>query len=155
MDPFTLFVAATALYNGIKSAVDTGQDIMETAEKVGGLFAKVAEITQIASAPRRKKLFQSQGEFEAEAMKLYAVKAKAHQMSLDVKNMFVSQYGKAAWDAIQREVIEMRKDAARESAADQAERNATRDDALMIGSIVSIILVVIGLIGSALILTSK
>ena len=52
MDPFTLLAGATALYNGIKSAVDAGSDVIETAEKLGGLFSKVAQITQIAASPR-------------------------------------------------------------------------------------------------------
>jgi len=90
VDPFTLIAGATALYNGIKSAVDAGQDVMDTAEKVGNLFAKIAQIVQVTSAPRKKKMFQSQAEYEAEAVKLYAVKAKAKQMQLDVKNMFVA-----------------------------------------------------------------
>ena len=55
MDPFTILAGATALYNGIKSAVDAGSDVMETAEKLGGLFSKVAQITQIAATPRKQK----------------------------------------------------------------------------------------------------
>ena len=90
---------------------------MDTADKVGALFARVAQVVQLTSAPRKKKLFQSQSDFEAEAVKLYAAKAKAQQMASEVKNMFVSTYGAAAWDGIQRQVIEMRKDAAREAAA--------------------------------------
>ena len=41
MDPFTLIAGATAIYNSIKSAVDAGQDMMATAEKVSNLFGKV------------------------------------------------------------------------------------------------------------------
>jgi len=44
MDPFTLIAGATAIYNSIKSSVDAGKDVMETAEKVGNLFSKVAQI---------------------------------------------------------------------------------------------------------------
>ena len=98
MDPFTLIAGATALYNTIKSAVDAGQDVMDTADKVGALFARVAQVVQLTSTPRKKKLFQSQSDFEAEAVKLYAAKAKAQQMAAEVKNMFVSTYGAAAWD---------------------------------------------------------
>lgn len=155
MDPFTLFAAATALYNGIKSAVDAGQDMFETAEKVGGLFAKVAEITQIASTPRRRKLFQSQGEFEAEAVKLYAIKAKAHQLQLETKNLFVSQYGRPAWDAIQREVIEMKKQATRDAAAAIKEQEENRKDAMMAGGIVLFLIIAMAGVGIVLMLTVK
>lgn len=155
MDPFTLIAGATALYNGIKSAVDAGQDMMDTADKVGGLFAKVAQIVQLTSGERKKKLFQSQADFEAEAVKLYAVKAKAHQMSLDVKNMFVAAYGPAAWVAIQKEVTEMRKDAAREAAAAMKQQKETRQDLIFISSIVGGLIFGIGVIGVVLMLTSK
>ena len=155
MDPFTLIAGATALYNGIKSAVDAGQDMMDTADKVGGLFAKVAQIVQLTSGERKKKLFQSQADFEDEAVKLYAVKAKAHQMSLDVKNMFVAAYGPAAWVAIQKEVTEMRKDAAREAAAAMKQQKETRQDLIFISSIVGGLIFGIGVIGVVLMLTSK
>jgi hypothetical protein len=155
MDPFTLIAAATSIYSGIKSAVGAGEDVIQTAERVGNLFSKVAQITQLASAPRKKKLFQSQAEFEAEAIKLYAVKAKAQEMQLETKNLFIGTYGKAAWDNIQREVIEMRKQAAREAAAALKEQEENRKDAIMIASIVGFLVLGIAVIGIILTLTVK
>lgn len=153
MDPFTILAGATALYNGIKSAVDAGSDVMETAEKLGGLFSKVAQITQIASTPRKRKIFESQADFEAEAVKLFAAKKKAQQMAFEVKNLFVSRYGPAAWDNIQREVIEMRKQAARQAAIALKEKEEAQKDLMMIGGIVLFIIVGIGVVG--LILTLR
>jgi len=150
MDPFTILAGATALYNGIKSAVDAGSDVMETAEKLGGLFSKVAQITQIAATPRKRKLFESQADFEAEAVKLFAAKKKAHQMALEVKNLFISRYGPAAWDNIQREVIEMRKQAARQAAIALKEKEEAQKDLLMIGGIILFIIVGIGVVGLVL-----
>jgi len=147
MDPFTLIAGATAIYNSIKSAVDSGQDVMDTAEKVGNLFSKVAQIVTVASTPRKKKLFQSQAEFEAEAVKIYAAKAKAQQMQLDVKNMFVGQYGPAAWEGIQRSVIEMRKEAARQTAAALKEQEENQKDLIMVSGIVGFLILGIGVIG--------
>ena len=155
MDPFTLIAAATSIYSGIKSAVGAGEDVIQTAERVGNLFSKVAQITQLTSAPRKKKLFQSQSEFEAEAVKLYAIKAKAQEMQLETKNLFIGTYGKAAWDAIQREVIEMRKQAAREAAAALKEQEENRKDAIMIASIVGFLVLGIAVIGIILTLTVK
>ena len=155
MDPFTLIAAATSIYSGIKSAVGAGEDALKTAERVGNLFSKVAQITQLTSAPRKKKLFQSQGEFEAEAVKLYAIKAKAQEMQLETKNLFIGTYGKAAWDNIQREVIEMRKEAARQAAIALKEQEENRRDAIMISSIVGFLVLGIALIGIVLTLTVK
>ena len=155
MDPFTLIAAATGLYSSIKSAVEAGQDVMETAEKISSLFAKVGQIVTIASSPRRKKLFQSQSEFEAEAIKIYTIKAKALEMQQNVKNMFVAQYGPAAWDGIQRQVIEMRKEAARQAAIELKEQEENRKDAIMILSIVGFLVLGIALIGIVLMATVK
>ena len=121
MDPFTLLASATAIYNGIKSATDAGHEAIDVVERVGSLFARIAQITQLTSGQRKKKLFQSQAEYEAEAIKLYALRAKAQQLQLDTKNLFVGAYGQQAWIAIQKEVTEMRKEAVRQAAAAQKE----------------------------------
>ena len=144
MDPFTLLAGATALYNGIKSAVDAGSDVIETAEKLGGLFSKVAQITQIAASPRKKKLFESQADYEAEAVKIFAAKKKANEMAFEVKNLFISRYGPAAWDNIQREVIEMRKRAAREAAIALKEKEEMQKDLLMFAGVIGFIIFAIG-----------
>jgi len=121
MDPFTLLAGATALYNGIKSATDAVHEAIDVVERVGSLFARIAQITQLTSGQRKKKLFQSQAEYEAEAIKLYALRAKAQQLQLDTKNLFVGAYGQQAWIAIQKEVTEMRKEAVRQAAIAQKE----------------------------------
>ncbi len=131
MDPFTLIAGATALYNGIKGAVDSGHEMLDVAEKVGNLFARVAQITQLTSGKKTKRLFQSQAEYEAEAIKLYTLKQKAQQLQLDTRNLFVGAYGIAAWTSIQKEVTEMRKEAQRQAAAAQREAEENRQDMIM------------------------
>lgn len=131
MDPFTLIAGATAIYNGIKGAVDSGHEMLDVAEKVGSLFGRIAQITQLTSAKKKKKLFQSQAEYEAEAIKLYTLKQKAQQLQLDTRNLFISAYGVAAWSSIQKEIIEMRKEAQRQAAAAQREAEENRRDMIM------------------------
>jgi DNA-binding helix-hairpin-helix protein with protein kinase domain len=133
MDPFTLISGATALYNGIKGAVDSGHEMLDVAEKVGNLFARVAQITQLTSGKKKKRLFQSQGEYEAEAIKLYTLKQKAQKLQLDTRNLFVGAYGQQAWISIQKEVTEMRKEAQRQAAAAQHEAEENMKD-LIIGA---------------------
>ena len=131
MDPFTLLAGATALYNGIKSATDAGHEAIDVVEKVGSLFARIAQITQLTSGQRKKKLFQGQAEYEAEAIKLYALRAKAQQLQLDTKNLFVGAYGQQAWIAIQKEVTEMRKEAVRQAAAAQKEAEERQTELIL------------------------
>jgi len=131
LDPFTLIAGATTLYNGIKSMVDNGHDMLDTAEKVGSLFGRIAQITQLTSGKKNKRLFQSQAEYEAEAIKLYTLKQKAQKLQLDTRNLFVSVYGLAAWSAIQKEIIEARKEAHRQIIAAQREAEENRKDLIM------------------------
>lgn len=131
MDPFTLIAGATALYNGIKGAVDSGHEMLDVAEKVGNLFARIAQITQLTSGSRKKPMFQSQAQYEAEAIKMYTLKAKAQQLQLDTRNLFVGAYGLAAWTSIQKEVTEMRKEAVRQAAAAQKEVEERRAELIL------------------------
>lgn len=105
--------------------------MLDVADRVGTLFGRIAQITQLTSGKRKKKLFQSQAEFEAEAIKLYTLKQKAQQLQLETRNLFVGAYGIAAWTSIQKEVTEMRKQAAREAAAAQHEAEENRKDLIM------------------------
>ena len=111
--------------------VDNGHDMLDTAEKVGTLFGRIAQITQLTSGERKKKLFQSQAEYEAEAIKLYTLKARANQLQLDTKNLFVGAYGLQAWTSIQKEVTEMRKEAVRQAAIAQKEAEERRAELIL------------------------
>lgn len=152
MDPFTLIAGATALYNGIKGMVDNGHDMLDTAEKVGSLFARIAQITQLTSAKKKKKLFQSQAEYEAEAIKLYTLKQKAQQLQLDTRNLFISAYGVAAWSSIQKEIIEMRKEAQREAAAAQREAEENRKDMIMGAWLIGAVILFATAVGIAMVI---
>jgi len=61
----------------------------------------------------------------------------------------------AAWTAIQKEVTEMRKEAAREAAAAMKQQKETQDDLIMISSIIGFLVVGIGIIGIILMITVK
>ena len=152
MDPFTILAGATALYNGLKSAVGAGEDVVDTARRVSSLMSEVAKVVQLVSLPRKKRLFQSTEDFEAEAMKLYSAKAKANQLALEAKNLFISQHGKHAWDHIQKQVIEMRKEAARQARLHAEEMEEARKDAIFVGSIVGGLIIAMGVIGLILML---
>ena len=152
MDPFTVLAGATAIYNGLKSAVSAGEDVVDTARRVGSLMSEVAKVVQLVSLPRKKKLFQSTEDFEAEAMKLYSAKAKANQMALDAKNLFISIHGKSAWEYIQKQVAEMRKEAARQARLEAEAAEEAKKDAIFVASIVGGLILAMGIIGLMLVL---
>ncbi len=155
MDPFTILAGATAIYNGFKSAVSAGEDVVDTAHRVGNLMSEVAKVVQLVSLPRKKRLFQSTEDFEAEAIKLYSAKAKANQLALEAKNLFISQHGKNAWDNIQRQVAEMRKEAARQARLEAEAAEEAKKDALFVGGIVGGLILAMAAVGVILMLTHK
>lgn len=153
MDPFTVLAGATAIYNGLKSAVSAGEDVMDTAHRVGSLMSEVAKVVQLVSLPQKKKLFQSDSDFEAEAMKLYSAKKKAQQLAQEAKNLFVSQHGLNAWDQIQKQVIELRKEAARQARLEAEFAEENRRDVIFVSSLVFGLIAALGVIGIILMVT--
>jgi hypothetical protein len=153
MDPFTILAGATAIYNGLKSAVSAGEDVVQTAHRVGSLMSEVSKVVQLVSLPHKKKMFQSTADYEAEAMKRYSAKAKANQLALDAKNLFISLHGKGAWEHIQKQVIEMRKEAARQAKLEAEAAEEAKKDAILVGSIVGGLILAMGAIGVILMAT--
>jgi len=152
MDPFTILAGATAIYNGLKSAVSAGEDVVDTAHRVGSLMSEVAKVVQLVSLPHKKKLFQSTAEYEAEAIKRYSAKAKANGLALEARNMFISIHGRGAWETIQKQVTEMRKEAARQARIEAEMAEEARRDAIFVASIVGGLLLTMGIIGLVLML---
>ena len=153
LDPVSLLIGATSLFSTIKGMVDNGHDMLDTAEKVGSLFSRIATITQLTSAKKKKKgLFQSQGEYEAEAIKLYTLKAKAQQLQLDTRNLFVGAYGIAAWTSIQKEVTEMRREAARQAAIAMKEAEENRKDLILGAWLIGAVILFAACVGIGMVL---
>jgi uncharacterized protein (UPF0335 family) len=78
-------------------------------------------------------------------MERYAAKAKAFKMQEEIKNLFISIYGVGAYESVQREVIEIRKEVDRQHREEErlaAERAAELKDAA------GLFLIVMGLISS-------
>ena len=153
MDPFTILAGATALYNGLKSAVDAGEDVMNTAHRVGSLMSEVSKVIQLVSLPHKKGLFQSTADFEAEAMKRYSAKQKAQKLAAEAKNLFVSQHGLGAWEQIQKEVTEMRKEAARQARIEAEMMEEAKKDAIFAASLVGGLILAVGIVGVILMVT--
>ena len=98
-------------------------------------------------------MFQSTADFEAEAMKRYSAKAKANQLALDAKNLFISMHGKGAWETIQKQVTEMKKEAARQARIEAEMAEEAKKDAIFVASIVGGLILAMGVIGVILMVT--
>ena len=155
MDPITLIAGATAAYNGLKSAIAAGKEIQEMAQDLGNLWNAVGQLTHLAATPIKKGMFSNPADIEKQAMERYAAKAKAFKMQEEIKNLFISVYGIGAYESVQREVIEIRKEVDRQHREEErlaAERAAEIKDAAGLFFIVMGLIIAMATVGFLLLL---
>jgi hypothetical protein len=152
MDPLTVLALAQTAFAGLKAGIAAGKEIKHVAKDLSDLWGSLAKLTQIAAEPPRKSLFSSKSP-EQIAIERYTAKAEAQDLTAKAKNMFVGQFGLAAWDQVQREVINIRKEIEREKYMAEKARAAKIEelrDAAVVTMIVLGLIAMIGLVGMVL-----
>ena len=137
MDPLTILAAAQAAYSAIQAGIAAGKEIQGMAADLSDLWGSVAKLTHIAADKPSTNVFSNKSA-EQIAMERYAAKAEAQDLAMKAKNMFVGRFGLAAWDQVQREVIEIRKEIERQKYAEER-ANAQRIEEIKEAAIVSFI----------------
>jgi hypothetical protein len=127
MDPLTILAGAQAAYAAIKAGVAAGKEIQKMAADLSDLWGSLAKLTQIAADPPKKTFFNNKSA-EQIAVERYTAKAEAYDLTLKARNLFVGTYGLAAWDQVQREVINIRKEIERQKWEEQKERAAKLEE---------------------------
>jgi len=152
VDPLTVLALAQTAFAGLKAGIAAGKEIQHVAKDLSDLWGSLAKLTQIAAEPPRKSLFSSKSP-EQIAIERYTAKAEAQDLTAKAKNMFVGQFGLAAWDQVQREVINIRKEIEREKYMAEKARAAKLEelrDAAVVTMIVLGLIAMIGLVGMVL-----
>jgi len=152
VDPLTVLALAQTAFAGLKAGIAAGKEIQHVAKDLSDLWGSLAKLTQIAAEPPRKSLFSSKSP-EQIAIERYTAKAEAQDLTAKAKNMFVGQFGLAAWDQVQREVINIRKEIEREKYMAEKARAAKIEelrDAAVVTMIVLGLIAMIGLVGMVL-----
>jgi len=108
------------------------------------LWGNLAKLTQIAAEPPHKTFFNDKSA-EQIAIERYAAKAEAHDLALKARNLFVGTYGLAAWDQIQREVINIRKEFERKKWEEERESAARMEALREAGAVTFIVLLLLGI----------
>jgi hypothetical protein len=139
MDPLTILAAAQAAYAGIKAGIAAGKEIQGMAADLSELWGNFAKLTQIAAEPPKKTFFNNKSA-EQIAIERYAAKAEAYDLTLKARNLFVGTYGLAAWDQVQREVINIRKEIERQKWEDAKSRAAKLEEIREAGVVTIIVL---------------
>ena len=137
MDPLTILAAAQAAYSAIQAGIAAGKEIQGVAADLSDLWGSVAKLTHIAAEKPSTTIFSNKSP-EQMAIERYTAKAEAQDLALKAKNLFVGRFGLNAWDQVQREVIEIRKEIDRQKYAEER-ANAQRIEEIKEAAIVSFI----------------
>jgi len=139
MDPLTILAVAQTAYGAIKAGIAAGKEIQHMAKDLSDLWGSLAKLTQIAADPPKKTFFNSKSA-EQIAIERYTAKAEALDLTLKARNLFVGTYGLAAWDQVQREVINIRKEIERQKWEDAKARVARLEEIREAGGVTVIVL---------------
>lgn len=96
MDPITLLAAVTAAYNGVKKAVEIGQEVENVygelskwAGHVGNLQDAIRGIEEGEKKPSIWKKITFEKSDTAEAFDVYTAKQKLREMEKEIREMFL------------------------------------------------------------------
>jgi hypothetical protein len=144
VDPLTILAGAQAAYAAIQAGIAAGKEIQGMAGDLSELWGNLAKLTQISAEPPRVNIF-SRKTAEQIAIERYTAKAQAQDLALKAKNMFVGQFGLSAWDQVQREVINIRKEIERQRWEDERAQAAKMEEIREAGVVTLIVLSILGI----------
>jgi len=149
MDPLTLLATAQAAYAGIQAAIAAGKEIQGMAQDLSELWGSVAKLTHLSAEKPSTSIFSDKSA-EQIAIERYTAKDEAQDLAAKAKNMFVGRFGLAAWDQVQREVIEIRKEVERQKYEEERAQAAKMEEikeAVVVSVIVFSLLGIMLLVG--------
>jgi len=144
MDPLTILAAAQAAYAGIQAGIAAGKEIQGMAADLSELWGSVAKLTHMTAEKPSTNLFSNKTA-EQIAIERYTAKAEAVSLAEKAKNMFIGQFGLAAWDQVQREVINIRKEIERQKYEEERLAEARLEDIKEAGIVTAIVLFVLSI----------
>jgi len=142
VDPLSILAVAQAAYAGIQAGIAAGKEIQGMAQDLSDLWGSVASLTHISAEKPSTNIFSNKSA-EQIAMERYAAKAEAQDLALKAKNLFVGKFGLAAWDQVQREVIEIRKEIERQKWEEERASAAYMEEIKEAGAVFMIVIVVL------------
>lgn len=86
MDPITALAAATAIWGGIKSAVDAGKEVQDVFGQLGTWAEQAHHVYEGLNSKPSKSKVRSETK---EAFDVYAARVKMREMEAEIKHMFL------------------------------------------------------------------
>ncbi len=144
MDPLTILAAAQAAYSALQAGIAAGKEIQGMAADLSELWGSVAKLTHISAEKPSTNIFSDKSA-EQIAMERFAAKAEAQDLALKAKNMFIGRFGLAAWDQVQREVIEIRKEIERQKYEEERATAAKMEEIQEVAVVTGIVLLLLSI----------
>ena len=111
VDPFTAIGLATAAFNDIKSAINTGKDIQSMTSQLGQWGKAISDLDFAHAKAEKPPWYKALGGgVEANAMEIWSHKQKAKEMREEMRQYISLYYGPSAWDEIVHMEVQMRKE---------------------------------------------
>lgn len=140
IDPVSAIGMATAAYNGIKKAIETGKEISEMGSTLNQWATSLSDLDfahkQTQNPPFFKKMFGA-SDIEQRALEVWGQKQRAKEMREELRSYISLYYGPSAWDEIVRIESKMRKE--RKEAIYEAEERKQKMIELLAGIGLSIV----------------
>jgi hypothetical protein len=140
IDPVSAIGMATAAYNGIKKAIETGKEISEMGSTLNQWATSLSDLDfahkQTQNPPFFKKMFGA-SDIEQRALEVWGQKQRAKEMREELRSYISLYYGPSAWDEIVRIESKMRKE--RKEAIYEAEERKQKMLELLAGIGLSIV----------------
>lgn len=112
IDPVSAIGMATAAYNGIKTAINTGKEIQDMGSQLGQWGRAISDLDfahqQAENPPFFKKLFGA-SQIQQNALEAWGQKQKAKEMREELRKFISFSYGPSAWEEIVHMEAQMRK----------------------------------------------
>lgn len=148
LDPVSAIGMATAAYNGIKSAIQTGKEISDLGSELGKWAQAVSDLDyntqKLDNPPMFKKVLA--GNLEQQALEAWAHKRKAEEMREELRQYISLYYGPSAWDEIVHIEAQMRKERKKAEYAQIERKEAIQQGLFIIGAFIVGLAVIGGII---------
>lgn len=144
MNPLSLLAAAQAAYAGIQTAIAAGKEIQSMAQDLSELWGNLARLTALSVEKPLPSIFSNKTA-EQIAIEKYTAKAEVQDLAEKAKNLFIGKFGLAAWDQVQREVINIRKEIEREKLEQEKAQDARLEEIKEAAVVSFIVFLILGI----------
>jgi len=111
IDPVSAISMATAAYNGIKSAINTGKEIQDMGSQLGQWARAISDVDYAHAKAEKPPWYKALGGgVESNAMEVWMHKKKADEMREELRSYISLYYGPSAWKEIVNIEAQMRKE---------------------------------------------